>query len=176
MYERFTDRARKVMALANQDALRRNVPAVDTEHILLGLLEEARGVGAHVLRDLGVDWESLSAAVTACGKPHPPAAAPAASLPYAERPRSVWQATRGAFRRFLAAQRGLRLPQSSASRRLIEHAMEEARALGHRYVGTEHLLLGLLRQPECIAGQLLIEQGLTLSDARREVLELLGHA
>ncbi|HEV7223945.1 MAG TPA: Clp protease N-terminal domain-containing protein [Pirellulales bacterium] len=176
MYERFTDRARKVMALAHQDALRRHAPAVDAAHILLGLLEEGSGVAAHVLRGLGVDWETCSAAFTARNKPHPSPAASTASQPPAAPPRSFWRATGDALRRFLAAQRGPRLPQTSASRRLIERAMEESRALGHKYIGTEHLLLGLVRQSDCTAAELLTEQGVQLEGVRRGVLELLGHA
>ena len=68
------------------------------------------------------------------------------------------------------------LPQTAEGKRLIEHAMQEARSLGHNYVGTEHLLLGLLHQPESCAAQLLAEQGLTLERVRREVLDLLGMA
>ncbi|HUY90670.1 MAG TPA: Clp protease N-terminal domain-containing protein [Pirellulales bacterium] len=176
MYERFTDRARKVVALANQDAVRRRAAAVDTEHILLGLLEERKGVAGNVLHYLGIDWESLSAAITSRKKSCPPAKALPESPPPVELPRSFWQATRSAYLRFLAVQFGPRLPLTTASRRLIEHALEEARELGHNYVGTEHLLLGLLRQPDCTAAELLTEQGLVLEDVRREVLELLGCA
>jgi len=172
VYERFTDRARKVMMLAHQDALRRHATAIDTEHILLGLLEEGQGVAAHVLSGLGVDWESVAAALAARGLPYPP---PPASDAPEERPLSAWQWTAKAVRRFLGS-RADKLPRTAESNRLIECAMQEARALGHNYVGTEHLLLGLLHQPNTLAAQLLVEQGLTLDGVRREVLGLLGHA
>jgi ATP-dependent Clp protease ATP-binding subunit ClpC len=173
VYERFTDRARKVMMLAHQDALRRRATAIDTEHILLGLLEEGQGVAAHVLSGLGVDWESLAAALAARGLPYPP---PPASDAPEERPLSAWQLTSSRLVRQFFGSRADKLPRTAESNRLIECAVQEARALGHNYVGTEHLLLGLLHQPNTLAAQLLVEQGLTLDGVRREVLELLGHA
>ena len=176
MYERFTDRARKVMSLAIQNAASRHAPAVETEHILLGLLEEGSGVGANVLRNMEVDCSLLSAAAARrCTSYPPPATTSTVNQPSEELPQSFWQATRSAFLRFFAV-RGPRLPLTAATRRLVEHAMQEARTLGHNYIGTEHLLLGLLSEPDCTGAQLLTDQGLTLEDVRREVLELLGHA
>lgn len=172
MYERFTDRTRKVMMLAHRDALRRRATAIDTEHILLGLLEEGQGVAAHVLSGLGVDWESVAAALAARGQPYPPP--PATDAPE-EWPLSAWQLTAKAVRRFFGS-RADKLPRTAESNRLIECAIQDVRALGHNYVGTEHLLLGLLRQPNTLAAQLLVERGVTLDGVRREVLELLGQA
>lgn len=170
MYERFTDRARKVMALANQDALRRNAPALGSQHLLLGLVVEGKGVGANVLRRMKVDLESLSATVAERCESYPPQAA-ASDIPVAGS-RSSWQLIANGMRRFFPKVH--KLPQTLDARRAVERAMKEARSLGHNYVGTEHLLLGLLDRPDSATGQLLIEQGLTLSDVRHEVLELLG--
>jgi ATP-dependent Clp protease ATP-binding subunit ClpC len=172
VYERFTDRARKVMMLAHRDALRRRATAIDTEHILLGLLEEGQGVAAHVLRGLGVDWESVAAALAARGQPDPP---PPTSDAPGEWPFSAWQLPAKAVRRFFGS-RADKLSRTAESSRLIECAMQEARALGHNFVGTEHLLLGLLHQPNTLAAQLLVEQGVTLDGVRREVLGLIGRA
>lgn len=181
MYEQFTDRARKVMQLAHRDALRRHATAIDTEHILLGLLEEGQGVAAHVLSGLGVDWESVAAALAARGQPYPPPPPPTSDA-LGERPLSAWQWTAKAVRRFFGSRADKlprtadKLPRTAESNRLIECAMQEARALGHNYVGTEHLLLGMHHQPNTLAAQLVVEQGLTLDGARREVLDVLGQA
>lgn len=173
MYERFTDRARKVIAFAHQDALRRHAPAVAAEHVLLGILEEGTGVAARVLCGRELDWESVSAAVSLRPKstPPPPVASAAPAIPG-----TIWQTVFGRFQQFLAAQRGPRLPLATEGTQLIQHAMEEARSLGHNYIGTEHLLLGILCQPNSAASQLLLERGLTLEALRRSVLEFLGRA
>ena len=168
MYERFTDRARKVMQLAHRQATCRYAPELGSEHILLGLFEEGSGVAANVLRRLDVDWPKLWAAASACCKLHPP---PANVAP-ADRPPTGWKAT--AFWRFLTGRGRRGLPLNVEARQVIELTMQEARALGHNYVGTEHLLLGILRQPNSAAAHLLVENGLALDDVRREVVELLG--
>lgn len=173
MYERFTDRARKVMQLAYRQATCRYAPELGSEHILLGLFEEGSGVAANVLRRLGGDSQKLWEVASARCKLHPP---PPTHVAPSERTRSGWQASANAFWQFLTGRRNRGLPQNVEAKRVIEHAMEEARALGHNYVGTEHLLLGLLRQPNSTAAQVLVESGLTLEGVRREVLELLGQA
>jgi four helix bundle protein len=144
MFERFTDRARKVMALANQEAQRFNHEFIGTEHILLGLVKEGSGVGATVLKNLGVDLKRLRGEVEKLVKSGPN------------------MVTMG------------KLPQTPRAKRVVEYAIEEARALGHNYVGTEHLLLGLLRETDGIAAQVLTNLGLKLEDVRQEVLNLLG--
>ena len=144
MFERFTDRARKVMALANQEAQRFNHDFIGTEHILLGLVKEGSGVGATVLKNLEVDIKKLRLAVEKMVKSGPD------------------MVTMG------------KLPQTPRAKKVIEYAIEEARALNHNYVGTEHILLGLLRESEGIATQVLMEMGLKLEDVRQEVLNLLG--
>ncbi|MFH1745482.1 MAG: ATP-dependent Clp protease ATP-binding subunit [Planctomycetota bacterium] len=144
MFERFTDRARKVMALANQEAQRFNHEYIGTEHILLGLVKEGSGVGANVLKNLGVDLRKVRLEVEKLVKSGPE------------------MVTMG------------KLPQTPRAKRVIEYAIEEARNLNHNYVGTEHLLLGLLREQDGVAAQVLMNLGLKLDDVREEVLNLLG--
>ena len=144
MFERFTDRARKVMALANQEAQRFNHEYIGTEHILLGLVKEGSGVGATVLKNLEVDIKKLRLEVEKQVKSGPD------------------MVTMG------------KLPQTPRAKKVIEYAIEEARSLNHNYVGTEHILLGLLRETEGIAAQVLMNVGLKLEEIRQEVLNLLG--
>ncbi len=144
MYERFTDRARKVMALANQEAQRFNHEYIGTEHILLGLVKEGSGVGATVLRNLDIDLRKVRLEVEKLVKSGPD------------------MVTMG------------KLPQTPRAKKVIEYAIEEARNLGHNYVGTEHLLLGLLRERDGVAAQVLMNLNLKLEEVREEVLNLLG--
>jgi len=145
MYERFTDRARKVMQLANQEAQRFNHEYIGTEHILLGLVKEGSGVAANVLKNLDVDLRKIRLEVEKIVQAGPD------------------MVTMG------------KLPQTPRAKKVIEYAIEEARNLNHNYVGTEHLLLGLLREQEGVAAQVLMNLGLKLEDVREEVLNLLGH-
>ncbi len=145
MYERFTDRARKVMQLANQEAQRFNHEYIGTEHILLGLVKEGSGVAANVLKNLNVNLRSIRLEVEKLVQSGPE------------------MVTMG------------KLPQTPRAKKVIEYAMEEARNLNHNYVGTEHILLGLLREHEGVAAQVLMNLGLKLEDVREEVLNLLGH-
>ncbi|MBX3359652.1 MAG: ATP-dependent Clp protease ATP-binding subunit [Phycisphaeraceae bacterium] len=144
MFERFTDRARKVMALANQEAQRFNHEYIGTEHILLGLVKEGSGVGANVLKNLDVDLRKVRLEVEKLVKAGPD------------------MVTMG------------KLPQTPRAKKVIEYAIEEARNLNHNYVGTEHLLLGLLREHDGVAAQVLMNLGLKLEEVREEVLNLLG--
>ncbi len=144
MFERFTDRARKVMALANQEAQRFNHEYIGTEHILLGLVKEGSGVGANVLKNLDVDIKKLRLEVEKLVKSGPD------------------MVTMG------------KLPHTPRAKKVIEFAIEEARSLNHNYIGTEHLLLGLLRESEGVAAQVLMNLGLKLEEVRQEVLNLLG--
>lgn len=161
MYERFTDRARKVMWLARQAVEQRHCPAVDCEHLLIGLIEEATGVAARVLGELGVDLARVRAA------------AEARSEPTVEPPPAARPAPRGCFF-FLRWLSPIKLPATVAVHSAINAAMAEGRAMKHNYVGTEHLLLGLLRQADSGAARILMEQGVSLDDARRHTLNLLG--
>src|SRR5205809_458299 len=147
MYERFTDRARKVMQLANQEAQRFNHEYIGTEHILLGLVKEGSGVAANVLKNLDIDLRKIRLEVEKIVQ-HGPGGE---------------QVVMG------------RLPHTPRAKKVIEYSVEEARNLSHNYVGTEHLLLGLLREQEGVAAQVLMNLGLKLEDVREEVLNLLGH-
>ena len=146
MYERFTDRARKVMQLANQEAQRFNHEYIGTEHILLGLVKEGSGVAANVLKNLDVDLKKIRMEVEKIVQSGPD------------------MVTIG------------RLPHTPRAKKVIEYCNEEARNLNHNYVGTEHLLLGLLRDQEGVAAQVLMNLGLKLEEVREEVLNLLGHS
>ena len=145
MYEKFTDRARKIMALANQEAQRFNSEYIGTEHILLGLVKEGSGgVGANVLKNFDIDLRNVRLEVEKLVKYGP------------------GTVTLG------------KLPQTPRSKKVIEYAIEEARALGNNYLGTEHLLLGLLKEKDGVAATVLTNLGLNLEEARKEVLFLLG--
>ncbi len=146
-YSRFTDRSRKVMQLANQEAQRFNHEYIGTEHILLGLVKEGSGVAANVLKNLDIDLNRIRHETEKIVQ-HGPGAE---------------QVVPG------------RLPQTPRARKVIDYSLEEARNLNHDYVGTEHLLLGLLREQEGVAAQVLMNLGLKLEDLRNEILNLLGH-
>jgi ATP-dependent Clp protease ATP-binding subunit ClpC len=132
------------MALANQEAQRFNHEYIGTEHILLGLVKEGSGVGANVLKNLDVDLRKVRLEVEKLVKAGPE------------------MVTMG------------KLPQTPRAKKVIEYAIEEARNLNHNYVGTEHLLLGLLREHDGVAAQVLMNLGLKLEEVREEVLNLLG--
>ena len=132
------------MALANQEAQRLNHEYIGTEHALLGLVKEGAGVGAGVLKNLGVDLDKVRAEVEKLVQPGPD------------------RITKG------------KLPMTPRMKLIVEYAVEEARSLNHNYVGTEHLLLGLVRESEGVAAQVLVNLGLVLADVREEVLRLLG--
>ncbi len=132
------------MALANQEAQRFNHEYIGTEHVLLGLVKEGSGVGANVLKNLDVDLRKVRLEVEKLVKSGPD------------------MVTMG------------KLPQTPRAKKVIEYAIEEARNLNHNYVGTEHLLLGLLREHEGVAAQVLMNLGLKLEEVREEVLNLLG--
>jgi ATP-dependent Clp protease ATP-binding subunit ClpC len=144
MYERFTDRARKVMQLANQEAQRLNHEYIGTEHILLGLVKEGSGVAANVLKNLNINLHKIRSEIESITQ---------------SGPEMAWKGRR---------------PQTPRAKKVIEYAIEEARNLNHNYVGTEHLLLGLLRDEETAACQVLMYLGLTLANVRKQTLNLLG--
>jgi ATP-dependent Clp protease ATP-binding subunit ClpC len=144
-YSRFTDRARKVMRLASEAAHRWRTGYLATEHILLGLLMEGGGVAAHVLINFGVDIHDVQLQVETIVGAGP-----------------VLVTTGD-------------IPQTPRARNVIEFSKVEANNLKHNYVGTEHILLALLREQQAVAGQVLTNLGLTLADVRDEVLKVLGH-
>jgi ATP-dependent Clp protease ATP-binding subunit ClpC len=145
MYERFTDRSRKVMQLANQQAQALNHEYIGTEHILLGLVKEGSGIAANVLKNLDVSLDRARAEVERLVRAGPD------------------MVTMG------------KLPSTPRAKKVVEYAIEEARDLSHNYIGTEHLLLGLLREGEGIAAQVLTNLGVEVDEVREETLLLLGH-
>ena len=144
MFNRFTERARKVIILAKEEARRFNHDYIGTEHILLDLVREGEGVAASVLQKLGVSLEKIRLEIEKLVQPGP------------------------------TTQIIGDIPFTPRAKKALELAAEEARALGHNYIGTEHLLLGLIREGEGMASQVLLNLGLDLNTVRNEVMELLG--
>ena len=144
MFDRFTDRARKVITLARQEAQRLNHDYLGTEHILLGLVQEGSGVAANVLRNLDIDLKKIRLELEKFVKSGAPTM-------------TVGQ-----------------LPFTPRAKRVLELSMEEANNLNHNYIGTEHLLLGLLREHDGYAARVLMSLGVKLEDVREEVMEILG--
>ncbi len=143
-FERFTERARKVIGLAKEEAKRLNHDYVGSEHLLLGLIREGEGVAAAVLQNLGVDLKTIRMEVEKLVRSGPD------TVVLGE------------------------VPFTPKFKRCIEFAVEEANALGHNYIGTEHLLLGLIKEAEGIAGRVLMNLGLELNKIRQEVMDILG--
>ena len=142
MFGRFTERAQKVLALAQEEAIRLGHKNIGTEHILLGLVREGEGIAAKALQALGLGLDKIQGEVEALigrGGEHP------SNINYTPRAKKV-----------------------------IELSMDEARKLGHTYVGTEHILLGLIREGEGVAARVLNNLGVSLNKARQQVLQLLG--
>jgi hypothetical protein len=140
----FTDRVRKVLQIAREEAARLHHEFVGTEHILLGIIRGSEGVAAAALKNLGIDLVEL--------------------------PRNVENIVKEG--QYYGA--SLDLPYTSRAKKILELAMSEARELNHAYVGTEHLLLGVLREEKGIGAQALMGVGVTLDKARAEVLHLLA--
>ena len=145
MYKPLSERARKVLQLANEEARRLGHEWVGTEYLLLGLVAEGNGVAANALKKLDVDLRNIRAEVEWIVQAESEAVA-------VERP-----------------------PQTPRARKAIEYAIEESRNLNHSNVGTGHLLLGLLRDGEGFPAQVLLNLNLKLEKVREEVLNLLGH-
>jgi len=146
MFEQFSDRAREVMALANEEAARMHHEYIGTEHILLALVKEGSGIAATVLRNLDIDFSKMQREIEQLIKCGSDEIAPG------------------------------KLPQTPRAKKVIEYAIEDARTLNHNYVGTEHLLLGLLRVRDGVAAKALVNFGLDLDKVRSDVLELIGGA
>jgi ATP-dependent Clp protease ATP-binding subunit ClpC len=144
MFNRFTERARKVIVYAKEEARRFNHDYIGTEHLLLGLIREGEGVAAAVLQKLGLDLETIRLEVEKLVQPGPQTQV-LGDIPFTPR-----------------------------SKKALELSAEEARALGHNYIGTEHLLLGLVKEGEGMAYRVLLNLGLDLGKLRNEVMELLG--
>ncbi len=143
MFERFTDRARRVVVLAQEEARMLNHNYIGTEHILLGLIHEGEGVAAKALESLGISLEGVRAQVEEIiGQGQQ---APAGHIPFTPRAKKV-----------------------------LELSLREALQLGHNYIGTEHILLGLIREGEGVAAQVLVKLGADLNRVRQQVLQLLS--
>ena len=145
MFDRYTERGRKVMSLARLEAQRLYHDYIGTEHILLALVKEGTGVASVVLREMGVELKEIRSEIERTVERGPEPVSASQQLPYTPRAKKV-----------------------------IELSLEEARNLGHHYIGTEHLLLGLLREHDGYAAQVLIGIGLKLEDLRDEVHGFLG--
>ena len=145
MFERFTDRARRVVVLAQEEARMLNHNYIGTEHVLLGLIHEGEGVAAKVLTELGISVETVRQQVEeiiGVGR-----VAPSGQIPFSPR-----------------------------SKKVLELSLRESLQLGHNYIGTEHILLGLLREGEGVAAQVLQRLGADLNRVRQQVIEMLsGH-
>ncbi len=144
MFNRFTERARKVIILSKEEARRLNHNYIATEHLLLGLFREGEGVAVAVLNKLGISFEMVKKEIEKLVEPGP-AESKVADVPFTPR-----------------------------AKKALELSGEEARAMGHNYIGTEHLLLGLLREGEGIAAQVLNGFGLEINNVRQEIMDLLG--
>jgi ATP-dependent Clp protease ATP-binding subunit ClpC len=146
MFERFTDRARRVIVLAQEEARLLNHNYVGTEHLLLGLAHEGQGVAATTLESLGIRLEALRSQVQeAIEVIEQDERAPSGHIPFTPRAKKV-----------------------------LELSLREAKQLGHDYIGTEHLLLGLVREGEGVAAQVLVKLGADLSRVRQQVIQLLS--
>ncbi len=143
MFERFTDRARRVVVLAQEEARLLNHNYIGTEHILLGLIHEGEGVAAKALESLGISLEAVRAQVEEIiGQG---GSSPSGHIPFTPRAKKV-----------------------------LELSLREALQLGHNYIGTEHILLGLIREGEGVAAQVLVKLGADLSRVRQQVIQLLS--
>src|SRR6201989_1466070 len=143
LFERFTDRARRVVVLAQEEARLLNHNYIGTEHILLGLIHEGEGVAAKALESLGISLEAVRAQVEEIIGHG--GTAPSGHIPFTPRAKKV-----------------------------LELSLREALQLGHNYIGTEHILLGLIREGEGVAAQVLVKLGADLSRVRQQVIQLLS--
>jgi ATP-dependent Clp protease ATP-binding subunit ClpC len=143
LFERFTDRARRVLVLAQEEARLLNHSFIGTEHILLGLIHEGEGLAAKALESLGISLEAVREKVEETIGPA--GSAPTGSPPFTPRAKKV-----------------------------LELSLREALQLGHNYIGTEHMLLGLVREGEGVAAQVLISLGADLAKVRQQVIQLLS--
>ena len=143
MFERFTDRARRVVVLSQEEARRLNHNYIGTEHVLLGLLQEGEGIGARVLTSLGVSLEAARDSVEQI-------IGPGTQVPSSDH-----------------------IPFTPRAKKVLELSLREALQLGHDYIGTEHLLLGLLREGEGVAAQVMVRLGAELSQVRSAVIHAL---
>ncbi|MEG6523930.1 ATP-dependent Clp protease ATP-binding subunit [Desulfotomaculum sp. 1211_IL3151] len=143
MFQRFTQKAQKVLVLAQEEARRLKYPYIGTEHILLGLIREGEGIAARALSQINISAEKVKAAVEQMVE--------TGNEPVPED-----------------------IPPTPRAKKVLELAVEESRLMGHNYVGTEHLLLGLIREGEGVASQVLISLGADLERVRQQVINMIG--
>ena len=142
MFERFTDRARRVVVLAQEEARKLNHNYIGTEHLLLGLIRESEGVAAKALESLGISLDAVRQQVREIiGQGQQP---PPGHIPFTKR-----------------------------AKKALELSTRESMQLGHNYIGTEHILLGLLREGDGVAAQVLVKLGADLNLVRQQVIQLL---
>jgi ATP-dependent Clp protease ATP-binding subunit ClpC len=142
MFERFTDRARRVVVEAQAEARTLDHSYIGTEHILLGLIREGKGVGPKALESLGISLDTVRQQVQEIiGQGQH---APSGHIPF-----------------------------TPTAKKVLELALAESKALGHHYVGTEHILLGLIREGDGVAAQVLVRLGADLNQVRQQVIQLL---
>jgi uncharacterized protein (TIGR03435 family) len=146
MFERFTERARRVLFFGRYEASQIGAASIDAEHLLLGLIREDKGLTTRFFADAGVAADDVRDEVLRRVSARPPTAT------------------------------SVEIPFSDGATHVLQHAAEEARLLAHDYIGTEHLLLGLLREPGSLAADVLTSRGLRLQRARELIVELLGEA
>src|SRR5690625_6311472 len=143
MFERFTDRARRVVVLAQEEARMLNHNYIGTEHILLGLIHEGEGVAAKSLESLGISLEGVRSQVE--------------EIIGQSQQAPTWH-----------------IPFTPRAKKVLELSLREALQLGHNYIGTEHILLGLIREGEGVAAQVLVKLGADLTRVRQQVIQLLS--
>ena len=143
MFEKFTDRARRVIVVAQEEARRLHHDYIGTEHLLLGLIREGEGVAAKALESLGISLEDVRRDVEEI-------------VPPGEHERSG------------------HIPFTPRAKKVLELSLRESQQLGHNYIGTEHILLGLIREGEGVAAQVLVKLGADLNRVREQVLQILG--
>ena len=144
MNDRFTERVRKVLFLARDEASRLQHEYIGTEHLLLGIVREGEGIAAKVLKTMGLDFDQIRIAVE-----------------------KLVSATGGTV---MIGE----IPFTPRGKTVLELAVEEARLLNHNYVGTEHLLLGLIREGEGVAARVLLDLGVDRKRVREEILKIIG--
>jgi ATP-dependent Clp protease ATP-binding subunit ClpC len=142
MFERFTDRARRVVVQAQEEARALNHNYIGTEHILLGLIREGKGVGAKALESLGIGLDIV---------------------------RQQVQEIIGQGQHVPSGH----IPFTPQAKKVLELALAESKVLGHHYIGTEHILLGLIREGDGVAAQVLVNLGADLNRVRQQVIQLL---
>src|ERR687898_754369 len=144
MFERYTERARRVLFFARYEASQLGSISIETEHLLLGLIREGKGLTSRIFARSHLSLENIRKEIEG----------------------------RTVFREKVSP--SVEIPFSAETRRVLQFAAEEADRLGHKHIGTEHLLLGILREPGCLAATLLVEKGVQLDTVLEEIIRVAG--